>query len=124
MPCADAFGAPVVSSERCAEASKPVIVYCVRITPSGTTYRKNFQPLVPPEKPELFTQWVKTNEALWWDVGPKISTRTMSAAPTTCQYADALFQTDRMWAGNRLRITWISRMQRKIRKMYLRLNAS
>ena len=86
MPWAAALAAPVVSSERWAEASKPVIVYCVRITPSGTTYRKNLRPLVlPPSKPELFTQCVNTNEALWCDVGPKIRISTMIAAPTTCQ---------------------------------------
>ena len=36
-PWAAAFDAPPVSSETCAEASKPVIVYCVSRKPSGST---------------------------------------------------------------------------------------
>ena len=37
MPFAAPSAAPWVSSERCAEASKPVIVYWVRRKPSGRT---------------------------------------------------------------------------------------
>src|ERR1700751_2449030 len=110
MPCAAALAALVVSSERCAEASKPVIVYWVRIPPSGTTYRKNLRLLVPPENPELLIQCVNTKDALWCELGPKIRISTIADAPTMCQYADELFQYDRMCAGNRLMNTWIARM--------------
>jgi hypothetical protein len=37
MPFAAAFEAADVSSDRCAEASKPVIVYWVSRKPSGST---------------------------------------------------------------------------------------
>ena len=35
MPLAAALDAAAVSSDRCAEASKPVIVYCVSRKPNG-----------------------------------------------------------------------------------------
>src|SRR3954467_15841173 len=108
MPCAAAFDAPVVSSDKCAEASNPVIVYCVRITPSGTTYRKNFRLLVPPEKPQLLIQCVKTNEALWCELGAKIRNSTTPAAPATCGAAEPLFQYESTWLGKRLMNTWIA----------------
>ena len=37
MPLAAAIDAALVSSERCAEASNPVIVYCVRRKPERET---------------------------------------------------------------------------------------
>src|SRR3954453_2452796 len=49
-PLAADLAAPCVSSEMCAEASKPVIVYCVSRKPSGSTYHQN----IPLPKPELF----------------------------------------------------------------------
>ncbi len=40
MPWAADFAAPWVSSERCTEASKPVIVYWVRMKPNGMITKK------------------------------------------------------------------------------------
>ena len=48
MPLAAAFAAEPVSSERCAEASNPVIVYCVSRKPNGMIAKKNQKPLVLP----------------------------------------------------------------------------
>ena len=53
--------APWVSSDRWAEASNPVIVYCVSRKPSGSTQNQNPKPLVlPPPKPELLNRSVNT----------------------------------------------------------------
>ena len=60
-PCAAAFEAPPVSSETCAEASNPVIVYCVSKKPSGST-RNQYQ---PSPKPELLMRSVNTKLAVW-----------------------------------------------------------
>ena len=46
MPLAAALLADSVSSERCAEASKPVIVYCVSRKPNGTIANQNAKPPV------------------------------------------------------------------------------
>ena len=48
MPLAAAFDADAVSSERCAEASKPVIVYCVSRKPNGTIANQNANVFVVP----------------------------------------------------------------------------
>ena len=61
MPRAAALAAPAVSSETCALASKPVIVYWVSRKPSGSTYHQNMLD----EKPELLMWCVKTKLALW-----------------------------------------------------------
>ena len=50
MPLAAAIDAVEVSSERWADASKPVIVYCVSRKPNGTTANQNPALVVlPPE---------------------------------------------------------------------------
>ena len=48
MPLAAAVDAASVSSERCAQASKPVIVYCVSRKPKGTMKNQNPMVLVLP----------------------------------------------------------------------------
>jgi hypothetical protein len=53
--------AEAVSSERWAQASKPVIVYCVSRNPNGMTAKKKKRLLVlPSAKPELLNRSVNT----------------------------------------------------------------
>src|SRR5262245_52615699 len=61
IPTAAKRDALCVSSAVCADASKPVIVYCGRSMPSPSTSR-NARPnwVVPSPKPELFTVCVNT----------------------------------------------------------------
>ncbi len=81
MPLAAVSAALFVSSERCAEASYPVIVYWVSSAPMGRTTTRNPSPWVlPPKKPVLFTVEVNTDEALAWWCGRKTRMRTMAAA--------------------------------------------
>ena len=61
MPLAAAVDAVEVSSDRWAEASNPVIVYCVSRKPNGTIANQKAKPLVlPPAKPELLKRSVNT----------------------------------------------------------------
>ena len=61
MPLAAAFDAAPVSSERWAEASNPVIVYCVSRKPNGMMTNQNATVLVlPSEYPELLNRSVNT----------------------------------------------------------------
>ncbi len=64
--------APCVSSDRWADASKPVIVYCVSRKPSGRMYHQ----YMLSEKPELLIVSVKTNDGDWYSfaVSSRIST--------------------------------------------------
>ncbi len=48
MPLAAALDAAAVSSDRWAEASKPVIVYCVSRNPNGTIANQNAKLAVLP----------------------------------------------------------------------------
>ena len=60
MPTAAIREAWFVSSAMCAEASKPVIVYCDISSPRPKTYQKTMLPKPVPEKPELLIVSVKT----------------------------------------------------------------
>ena len=60
MPTAAMRDAWCVSSAMCAEASKPVIVYCDISRPRPNTYQKTMLPKFVPENPELLIVWVKT----------------------------------------------------------------
>ena len=61
MPLAAAFDADAVSSDRWAEASNPVIVYCVSRKPNGTIANQKPKLLVAPSlKPELLKRSVNT----------------------------------------------------------------
>ena len=81
------IAASCVSSETCADASKPVIVYCVSRKPSGSTYHQNM--LWP--KPELFCVWVNTSLKLAWSDGAKIRIPTITRTPATCQKTEMPF---------------------------------
>ena len=61
MPWAAALDADAVSSERWADASKPVIVYWVSRKPNGTIANQKPKVLVDPSlKPELLKRSVNT----------------------------------------------------------------
>src|SRR5689334_18983477 len=94
MPRAAWFAAPCVSSDRCAEASYPVIVYWVSRKPSGSTYSQNPGPCVlPSTNPELLMVLVNTKDRLWCASGPKIRARTTTAEPATCHHTETLLMT-------------------------------
>ena len=71
----------------CAEASKPVIVYCAISRPVANTYQKigleKF--MVASPKPEAFTVSPKTYPSDWWLSGTNSSTITMKITPAMCQ---------------------------------------
>src|SRR4051795_4369657 len=60
MPTAAMRDACAVSSAMCAEASKPVIVYCDISRPWPKTYQNMKTPKFVPEKPELLIVCPKT----------------------------------------------------------------
>src|SRR5262245_1410492 len=60
IPTAAMRDAWFVSSAMCAEASKPVIVYCDISRPRPNTYQKTMLPKFVPEKPELLIVCVNT----------------------------------------------------------------
>ena len=62
MPSAAPRAAPFVSSLRCAEASKPVIVYWAISSPMPNTNQKIGFPKLLPEKPEALIVSVNTND--------------------------------------------------------------
>ena len=67
MPLAAESAAECVSSDRCAEASYPVMVYWVSRAPMGRmTNRNPTPPVLPPKKPVLLTREVKTDDTLAW----------------------------------------------------------
>src|SRR5215216_2830780 len=78
--------APCVSSDRWADASNPVIVYCVSRKPSGRMYHQ----YMLSEKPELLIVSVKTNDGDWYSFAVSSRISTTAAAPNTCQYAEML----------------------------------
>src|SRR5262249_27602080 len=92
-PRAAALAAPCVSSEMCADASKPVIVYWVRRKPSGSTYHQNM--LSP--KPELFRCVVKTWSTLACWSGTMTRTPTITATPRTCHHTEMLLKIATRW---------------------------
>src|SRR3954447_7037042 len=97
MPLAAPFAADSVSSDRCAEASYPVIVYCVSSAPSGRTYHQK----APWWKPELLMVSVNTKFALWCFEGPKMRISTMIEAPNTCHHTEMLLIQPRISVRNR-----------------------
>ena len=63
MPSAAPRAAPFVSSLRCAEASKPVIVYWAISSPIPKTNQNTGLEKSTPENPEVLSVFVNTNEA-------------------------------------------------------------
>src|SRR5689334_10156470 len=94
MPLAAPSAALLVSSDRCADASYPVIVYCVRIADIGSTKRRKPKPEVePPNQPVLLTVVANTVEKLacWSGIIHRIA--TTARAPITCHHTEMLLMT-------------------------------
>ena len=66
MPSAAPRAAPFVSSLRCAEASKPVIVYCAISRPIPNTNQNTMLEKLVPENPDALIVCVNTNDVDWW----------------------------------------------------------
>src|SRR5664280_1658604 len=125
MPLAAEFAALLVSSERWAEASYPVIVYWVSSAPIGRTTIRNPRPWVlPPKKPVLFTVEVKTMEALAWWFGRKMRIRTTAAAPNTCHHTDTLLMMASRWLEKMFTSAASTMMMTKYMKTVSRLPAT
>src|SRR6516164_5844379 len=94
MPLAAALAALLVSSDRCADASYPVMVYWVRITEMGSTTNNQPRPEVaPPNIPLLLIVLAKTSEKLAWWLGTKTRIAITAAAPRTCHHTETLLMT-------------------------------
>src|SRR5262245_16693433 len=95
IPVAAIREALLVSSAVCADASKPVIVYCGSSMPSPSTSR-NASPneVVPSPKPELLIVFVNTYESDWWLSGTMIRIATITTTPAMCHHAEIMFSPD------------------------------
>src|SRR4051794_14069556 len=91
MPLAAALAALLVSSERCADASYPVIVYWVRIAAIGSTKSRKPQPEVePPNMPLLLMVLANTSPKLACCSGISHRIAMTAAAPATCHHTEML----------------------------------
>src|SRR5262249_29143749 len=98
MPTAAMREALCVSSAMCADASKPVIVYCAISRPRPNTSQKAawLNPVTLWPYPVAFAVPVKTYDSDWWWLGTKIKMTTITATPTMCQYADTVLRSEVM----------------------------
>src|SRR5262245_17048543 len=98
MPLAAALDADDVSSDRCAHASNPVIVYWVSRKPNGTTAsQKAGLVTLPSLHPEALYLSVKTKLNDWCVSGTTIRISTIAVAPITCHHTDTLFMIAIRW---------------------------
>src|SRR6476619_8290418 len=96
MPLAAPLAALLVSSDRCADASYPVIVYCVRIAEIGSTNSRKPQPDVePPNMPLLLIVLANTSLKLACCAGMAHKITMTAAAPATCHHTEMLLMTNR-----------------------------
>src|SRR6478736_2909618 len=117
MPFAADCAASWVSSERCTEASNPVIVYWVRMKPNGMITNQNTPELVEPsDHPDPLNLSVKTWDMLRWSSGTKIRTATSTVAPTTCHHTEMLLSSASRWLEKMLITVISARMITKKRK--------
>src|ERR1700694_757440 len=122
MPLAAPSAALFVSSDKCAEASYPVMVYCVRITEMGST--KSSQPhpdVAPPNMPLLLMVLANTSEKLAWRVGIRNRPGSTAAAPATCHHTETLLMMASRWLEKMLMIAEIARMITNRMKVRVRL---
>ena len=94
IPTAAIREAWFVSSAMCAEASKPVIVYCAISRPVANTYQnigfEKFTSALP--NPDAFTVSPKTKPERLVVVGDeRAGSPTMKSTPAMCQYAEIVF---------------------------------
>src|SRR4051812_26133683 len=122
MPLAAAPAALLVSSDRCAEASYPVIVYCVRMAEIGSTKNSQPAPLVAPENmPVLLMVLAKTSCRLAWCAGTRNRIRMTAAAPNTCHHTETLLITASRWLEKMLITAAMIRMIRNMTNTRVRL---
>src|SRR6476620_2943214 len=122
MPLAAAPAALLVSSERCAEASYPVIVYWVRIAEIGSTKNNQPAPLVSPSNsPLLLIVWANTSEKLAWWSGTRNRITMTAAAPTTCHHTEMLLMTASRWLEKMFTTAATARMMRNMMNTLVRL---
>src|SRR6478735_9091694 len=125
MPWAAAFAAPWVSSDRCTEASNPVIVYWVRMKPNGMIAKKYTRLLVDPSaQPDPLNLSVKTWDTLRCWSGTMISTSTSTVAPTTCHHTETLLMSASRWLEKMLTTVMKARITTKKRKTTFSENSS
>src|SRR5262245_61481460 len=111
MPFAAALAALLVSSDRWADASYPVIVYCVRIAEIGSTNSRKPQPDVePPNMPLLLIVFANTSPKLACCSGMAHRITITTAAPATCHHTETLLMMASRCAEKMLMIADIARM--------------
>jgi hypothetical protein len=121
MPLAAPSAALLVSSDRCAEASYPVIVYWVRIAAIGSTKISQPKPLSPLDIPVLLTVVANTSLKLACRLGSRIRMRMTAAAPTTCHHTEMLLMTANRWLEKMLMIADSARMTTNMANTLVRL---
>ena len=122
MPLAAAPAALLVSSERCAEASYPVIVYWVRIAEIGSTKNNHPAPLVSPSnRPLLLIVWANTSEKLAWWSGTRNRMTMTAAAPATCHHTETLLMIASRWLEKMFTTAAMARMITNMMKTLVRL---
>src|SRR3954468_7073853 len=122
MPLAAAPAALMVSSDGCADASEPVIVYWVRIAAIGSTNSRKPQPdEEPPNMPLLLIVLANTSPKLacWSGMAHRIT--ITAAAPATCHHTDTLLMIASRWDEKMLMSAEIARMTTNITKVRVRL---
>src|ERR1700712_5031210 len=122
MPLAAAPAALLVSSERCAEASQPVIVYWVRMAEMGRTKISQPAPLVAPENmPVLLMVCANTSWKLAWWAGTRNRMRMTAAGPATCHHTETLLITASRWDEKMLITAAITRMIKNMMNTLVKL---
>src|SRR6195952_2388631 len=122
IPLAAAPAALLVSSDRWAEASYPVIVYWVRMAEMGSTKSSQPAPLVAPlNMPVLLIVLAKTSCRLAWWAGTRTRMRMTAAAPATCHQTETLLSTASRWLEKMLMTEAMTRMITNMMNTLVRL---
>ena len=116
MPLAAALDADAVSSDRWAEASNPVIVYCVSRKPNGTIANQNAKLVVLPSlKPGVVEPLGEDVAERLVLVGDEDQDQHDRAAPTTCHQTETLFMIAIRWLLKMLSTAASTSTTRKMR---------
>src|SRR5215217_1844222 len=122
MPLAAALAALLVPSDRCADASYPVIVYWVRIAAIGSTKSRKPQPEVaPPNMPLLLIVLANTSPKLACCSGMAHRITITAAAPATCHHTETLLMTAKRCEEKMLMSAEIAKMTTNSTKVRFRL---
>jgi hypothetical protein len=100
-----------VSSERCADASKPVSVYCDMRAPQQATYAGLARTLHPsyPVAPVPSLKEAKTNLALWCVGAFAKTAMAIDVMPRECKTMELLLRYRNMWIPKVLIMPWETR---------------